>query len=197
MITGVRPFAGDSLGEICAQILTSNPIPPSKRNPEAPAAFDRIVARCLAKNPEERYQSGNDLARALYLVARCGNRLTSAPKRSYWFQRPTHPRDLLAIASAVLLLASAVIAGASLRDWLHARSTPSTAEVPQKRQEDLSLTTGAKIRVTSKHAATSKGDTTKSESPKRPAPRRVPATPVRQTGEVSGSVPPPDPSPFN
>src|SRR6202795_244050 len=64
MITGVRPFAGDSLGEVCAQILTVNPVPPSKLNPTVPAAFDRIVARCLAKNPDNRYQTGHDLGRA-------------------------------------------------------------------------------------------------------------------------------------
>jgi serine/threonine protein kinase len=130
MITGVRPFAGDSLGEVCAQILTTNPIPPSKRNPAVPAAFDRILARCLAKNPDERYQSGHDLARALYLVARCGTKLSPQPKRPYWFSRPARPRDLLAIAAAVLLLASAVSAAGSFRDWVRNRSTPTVSAAP-------------------------------------------------------------------
>ena len=139
MITGVRPFAGNSLGEVCAQILTASPIPPSKRNPNVPAAFDRILARCLAKNPDDRYQCGNDLARALYLVARCGAQLSPQPKRPYWFMRPAHPRDLLAIASAILLLASAVTASGSLHEWLYARSTPAGAAIPAKPSEDLAL----------------------------------------------------------
>ena len=88
MITGVRPFGGNSLGEVCAQILTANPIPPSQLQPTLPAAFDRILARCLAKNPDNRYQSGNDLARALYLVARCQDKLCAQPSRPYWFMRP-------------------------------------------------------------------------------------------------------------
>ncbi len=91
MITGVRPFAGNSLGEVCAQILTANPIPPSKRNPAIPAAFDRIIARCLAKNPDERYQSGNDLARALYLVARCGDKLSVAAETYLLVYAPGAP----------------------------------------------------------------------------------------------------------
>jgi serine/threonine protein kinase len=141
MITGVRPFAGNSLGEVCAQILTDNPVPPSKRNPSIPAAFDRIIARCLAKNPDERYQSGNDLARALYLVARAGDKLSAQPKRPYWFMRPAHPRDLLAIASAVLLLVGAVSAADSLRDWIRAWSTPAVASVVPNSPKDTGFAT--------------------------------------------------------
>ncbi|MGH9741304.1 MAG: serine/threonine-protein kinase [Candidatus Acidiferrum sp.] len=153
-ITGVRPFAGESLGDICAQILIANPVPPSKLNPAIPAAFDRIIARCLAKNPEERYQSGDDLARALYLVARCGNKLSSSKTGPYWFMRPAHPRDLLAIASAVLLIASAVIATGSLRDWLQTRFTPAAFAVRAKPAEDLALAkreqlpSGTEVRTT-------------------------------------------------
>jgi serine/threonine protein kinase len=146
MITGVRPFSGNSLGEVCAQILTSNPIPPSKHNAALPAAFDRIIARCLAKNPDERYQSGNDLARALYLVARAGDKLTVLPKRPYWFMRPAHPRDLLAIASAILLLVGAVTAADSLRAWVRSRATPAIAAVPEKSSADLAFGTHSRIR---------------------------------------------------
>ncbi|MGC1617275.1 MAG: serine/threonine-protein kinase [Candidatus Acidiferrum sp.] len=132
-ITGVRPFAGNSLGDVCAQILTAGPIPPSKLNPAIPAAFDRILARCLAKNPDDRYQSGNDLARALYLVARCGSKLSPEPKRPYWFSRPAHPRDLLAIASVLLLLASGAITASSLQ----MKRTSTIAAVRAKSSADL------------------------------------------------------------
>ena len=141
MITGVRPFAGNSLGEVCAQILTDNPVPPSKRNPSIPAAFDRIVARCLAKNADERYQSGNDLARALYLVARAGDKLSAQPKRPYWFMRPAHPRDLLAIASAILLLVGAVTAADSLRDWIRTWSAPAIASAVPNSPKDAGFAT--------------------------------------------------------
>jgi serine/threonine protein kinase len=141
MITGVRPFSGNSLGEVCAQILTANPIPPSKHNAALPAAFDRIIARCLAKNPGERYQSGNDLARALYLVARAGDKLIALPKRPYWFMRPAHPRDLLAIAAVVLLLAGTVSAADSLRNWIRTRSTPDIASVGPDSSKDAGFAT--------------------------------------------------------
>jgi serine/threonine protein kinase len=153
MITGVRPFAGESLGDVCAQILTAKPIPPTKINPSLPAALDRIIARCLAKNPEERYQSGNDLARALYLVARAGTKLSLQPKRSYWFLRPAHPRDLLAIAAAILMLVSAVIGAGSLRDWIRAKFTEAVAAAPAKSLEDLSLAIDAQTRAASPASA--------------------------------------------
>jgi len=198
MITGVRPFAGNTLGDVCAQILTANPIPPSKLNRAVPTAMDRIVARCLAKNPEERYQSGNDLARALYLVARCGDKLTSRPVRAYWFMRQAHPRDLLAIASVVLLFAGGVIAGGSLRDWFHGRATPSVAALPNRSQEDSGLASQTKVPAApidstpQREKGTEDGQKSASQ-----AKRRARATPVRQTGEVSAATPSTDPSPLD
>jgi eukaryotic-like serine/threonine-protein kinase len=186
MITGVRPFVGDSLGEVCAQILTANPVPPSKLDPAVPAAFDRILARCLAKNPEERYQSGNDLARALYLVARCGDKLLAQPKRTYWFMRPAHPRDLLAIASGVLLLVGAVSGAGSLRDWVRSRSTPSVAAVPAKSTEDLAFTKHTRIPAEPQVPGSADSSPQKSAAKlKTPSRKRTTATEVPQAQPIS------------
>ena len=184
MITGVRPFAGDSLGDVCAQILTAKPIPPTKINPALPAAFDRIIARCLAKDPDQRYQSGNDLARALYLVARAGTKLSLQPKRSYWFLRPAHPRDLLAIASAILLLVSAVIGAGSLRDWIRAQFTQAVAAVPAKSPEDLAITMRPQARTVPQVPASSESVPQKS-APKTSAHKHSSATTVPESREGS------------
>jgi len=195
MITGIRPFAGNSLGEVCAEILTANPIPPSKLNPTLPAAFDRILARCLAKNPDHRYQSGNDLARALYLVARCGDKLSRQPVRPYWFMRPAHPRDLLAIASAVLLLASAVTAASSLRDWLLRRSTPAVAAVPAGNTPGLRLSTLPRT-GTARQAAVPVGSGQPKSLPKTSAGERHAVTPGPPAPERSPDSSFADPSPL-
>jgi len=191
MITGVRPFAGDSLGDVCAQILTAKPIPPTKINPALPAAFDRIIARCLAKNPDQRYQSGNDLARALYMVARAGTKLSAQPKRSYWFLRPAHPRDLLAIASAILLLVSAVIGAGSLRDWIRAQFTKAVAAVPAKSPEDLSLAIDAHTRTASPASAPAEKVPSKAvpkpsahkRSAEKPIPQALENTPITSVSD--------------
>jgi len=184
MITGVRPFAGNSLGEVCAQILTANPIPPSKLRPTLPAAFDRILARCLAKDPDNRYQSGYDLARALYLVARCGDKLSVQLNRPYWFTRPAHPRDLLAIASAVLLLASAVTAAGSLRDWVRTRSTPAVAARPQRSTDSPRWSAHPRTGTIPEAAVPVENDPPKSV-PKTSAGKRSSLTPGPQAREVS------------
>jgi serine/threonine protein kinase len=188
MITGVRPFAGNSLGEVCAQILTANPVRPSKLNARLPAALDRIIARCLRKNPDERYQSGNELARALYLVARCGEKLSTQPNRPYWFMRPAHPRDLLAIASGVLLLIGAVSAAGSLRDWVRTPSLPAIAAVPPKSSQDLAFAKRARIPAEPQAPAPAAGALAKSV-PQASAKRRASTTGVPQAQEISPGDP--------
>jgi len=194
MITGVRPFGGNSLGEVCAQILTANPIPPSKLNPTLPAAFDRILARCLAKNPDDRYQSGNDFARALYLVARCGDKLSAQPKQPYWFARPAHPRDLLAIAAVVLLLASAVTAAGSLRDWVRTRSTPAVTAAPARNSRDLALATRTRIHTAPQVSAPAESVSPK-PVPKTAARKQNSATPASRAQVISPTDAPPGQSP--
>jgi serine/threonine protein kinase len=69
MATGVRPFSGSSVSAVCAQIVSITPAPPSQHNPSLPAAFDHIVMRCLAKNPEDRYATAEALGASLYPFA--------------------------------------------------------------------------------------------------------------------------------
>jgi serine/threonine protein kinase len=70
MLTGVPPFDGSSLGTVCSQIVNFEPARPSRLNPAVPPALDDIVARCLAKNPLDRFESCEEFARALYPFAR-------------------------------------------------------------------------------------------------------------------------------
>ncbi len=63
-LTGSQPYPADSVSVVIASHLT-NPIPrPSEMRPGIPAAFDAVIARGMAKNPEERYASAGDLAAA-------------------------------------------------------------------------------------------------------------------------------------
>jgi serine/threonine protein kinase len=109
MLTGARPFDGSSIGAVCAQILQAAPEPPSRRNPAVPAALDRIVARCLSKNPGDRFASCEDLASALYPLARASSQAAiSKIKRRSWWSRPTRPQDILIGAVACLWLALSI-----------------------------------------------------------------------------------------
>lgn len=70
MVTGQRPFDSDSLQGICSSILSSTPLQASHANPSLPPEFDAMLAKCLAKDPAARYSSGEELAAALYPLAR-------------------------------------------------------------------------------------------------------------------------------
>ena len=65
MLTGQRPFVGDSLVALAWKIAKVEPPPIDKLRPDLPLALRRIVERCLAKAPERRFQTGNELADAL------------------------------------------------------------------------------------------------------------------------------------
>jgi serine/threonine-protein kinase len=62
LLTGVKPFDGDTLTEICVQVVTKDPAPPSEITPGLSIDFDYVLSRALAKDPAMRYQSGSDMA---------------------------------------------------------------------------------------------------------------------------------------
>ena len=65
LLTGEPPFQGETLPEVCAQILTTEPRPIRALQEEIPAELESVVARCLHKEREQRYGSVAELAVAL------------------------------------------------------------------------------------------------------------------------------------
>ena len=127
MLTGARPFDGSSIGAVCAQILKAAPEPPSRRNPGVPAALDRLVARCLSKNPGERFASCDELASTLYPLARARTQLAAPQsKKESWWSRPTRPQDVGIAAAVCLLLALSVPAVRSVRTRLAVPPPPAS-----------------------------------------------------------------------
>jgi serine/threonine protein kinase len=61
-VTGRRPFEGKDSIDSLNKIIRETATPISTFNPGAPADLQRIVRRCLAKDPEERYQTIKDVA---------------------------------------------------------------------------------------------------------------------------------------
>jgi eukaryotic-like serine/threonine-protein kinase len=84
MLTGEKPFAGDSVASTLSQILHQDPRPLNALVPTAPADLVKIVARCLRKDPTRRYQHIADVKVALDDVQEEGlfRPQSSAPSRS-------------------------------------------------------------------------------------------------------------------
>src|SRR5881398_1972740 len=61
LLTGKTPFDGDTPVEIAMKHLSSAPKPPSKLRSDVPPELDKIVLRALAKDPNDRYQSADEM----------------------------------------------------------------------------------------------------------------------------------------
>jgi Tol biopolymer transport system component len=73
MLTGRRAFNGKTQASVIAAVLASEPPPISSLQPMTPPALDRLVRTCLAKDPDERFQSAHDLVLQLKWIAEAGS----------------------------------------------------------------------------------------------------------------------------
>ena len=109
MLTGQRPFLGDSLVALAVKIAKEEPIPIEKLRPDLPASLRRVVERCLAKAPERRFQTGEELSEALGRVlaeldeaARKQNKPRIVPLRVKW-------AAMMALIVAVVMALTATV----------------------------------------------------------------------------------------
>jgi serine/threonine-protein kinase len=70
MLTGRPPFLGDSPVTVASKQVLEQPVPPSKLNPDVSPDLDAVILRAMAKNPANRYQSGEELRADLDRVRR-------------------------------------------------------------------------------------------------------------------------------
>ncbi len=68
MVVGHRPFRGDSLVAVATKIANEAATPIDKARTDVPNSLRRVIDRCLAKNPAQRFQTGGELADALVKV---------------------------------------------------------------------------------------------------------------------------------
>jgi tetratricopeptide (TPR) repeat protein/predicted Ser/Thr protein kinase len=87
MATGHRAFRHQSDAGTISAILTQDPVPMVDRQPQAPQNFQFVVDVCLAKNPDERWQSAHDLSRALSWIRESGSWTKPAPGLRWWQRR--------------------------------------------------------------------------------------------------------------
>jgi len=106
MATGKRAFEGKSQISVASAILEKDPEPISTIQPMSPPALEHVVRSCLAKDPEQRYQTVHDAALELKWIA-AGSRGGAPPARlfSRWWTW----------AASVLLATAGLALGYSLR----------------------------------------------------------------------------------
>ena len=140
MVTGQRPFVGESRLSVLAKILNEDPLPPSRISASVSPELDKIVLRCLRKDPSRRYQTMADLKVALddiEMESAAGNGAVQARSRSS--NRPgAGPRRMWRWAAAVGV--PLVIAGG----YVATRTSPPADNAAPLRAVPLVSLPGAK-----------------------------------------------------
>jgi Tol biopolymer transport system component/tRNA A-37 threonylcarbamoyl transferase component Bud32 len=121
MVTGRKSFEASSRASLIAAVISVNPPPVSTLQPMASPALDRLVQRCLAKSPDDRWQSAGDLRSELEWIAGAGSMAgVPAPIAARRVNRERLAWLAAGLAAALLLALSVWVA-------IHLRHEPAPA----------------------------------------------------------------------
>jgi serine/threonine-protein kinase len=84
MVTGRKAFEGKSEANLIGAIMQADPPVLATSQPLAPPQLDRIVKKCLAKEPDERWQSAPDIRSELQWVVEAGASTAFAGRQRLW-----------------------------------------------------------------------------------------------------------------
>ena len=126
LITGKQTFRKPTSAETMTAILNEDPPSISQSAPNTPPALQRVVHRCLEKNPEQRFQSASDLAFALDALS---DSSITAPSGLHALKGRRFTRLQIAIAAAAVLIA--VGSAALTYFWMQPDPTPRVSNYVQ------------------------------------------------------------------
>jgi serine/threonine protein kinase/Tol biopolymer transport system component len=126
MLTGTRAFEGTSRTSIIAAVLGGPPRAASSLRPLTPPALEHVIAKCLGREREGRWESAADIASELEWIgsSASGDSTTVGMKRPV---RPTVLLTTLAIAAAVLI--AAIVSGVYVTRRLQLAEQPVRSEL--------------------------------------------------------------------
>jgi serine/threonine protein kinase/Tol biopolymer transport system component len=112
MLTGRKAFEGKSRAVLMAAIMTAEPDPLLTAQPLAPPALDHVLKRCLAKDPDDRWQTAHDLLIQLRWLAGSGAVTSAAAsakdRRRRWLMRAALGAAVVAAAALIAPIATYV-----------------------------------------------------------------------------------------
>jgi Tol biopolymer transport system component/predicted Ser/Thr protein kinase len=124
MATGKKAFDGKTTASVIAAVLAAEPAPISSLQPMTPPALERLVKICLAKDPDERFQSAHDLSLQLKWISEAGSQAgVAAPVIAHRRSRERIAWALIGIVAGALI--AAALAFALTRSYLNNQPKPS------------------------------------------------------------------------
>jgi len=106
MATGRRAFEGKSRASLIASILSTQPPPIAQLRPMTPPALDRVVQACLAKDPDDRWQTAHDVMLELRFIAESSSAAgvpVPVARRRAWRERSAWIIAAAAVVAAVVI----------------------------------------------------------------------------------------------
>lgn len=125
MVMGQRTFQRATEADTVSAILNEEPPPITLLSPDTPPALERVIRRCLEKNPEQRFQSASDLAFALEALSDPAWAGSGAHAITV---EPPRQRRLLSVAAALTLV---LVGGLLTYLWLQPKQVPTVANYVQ------------------------------------------------------------------
>jgi Tol biopolymer transport system component/predicted Ser/Thr protein kinase len=135
MATGKKAFEGRSQASLIAKILETDPAPISTLQPMTPPALDRLVKKCLAKEPEKRWQAASDVCDELKWIAEQGKGSQAAMPATSRIAKRGFREGLGWLVAAVTILVAAALVTAVLyfrRPPMEVRAVRFTINPPEK-----------------------------------------------------------------
>jgi Tol biopolymer transport system component len=118
MTTGERAFDGSTRTSLIAAIVSKDPKPLAQLQPLTPPALEHVIAKCLAKDPEDRWQSAHDVAEELRWISEAGSQAGVATTISV--RKKTRERIAWSAAAVLAVVAIAM-------SWMYLRTSQRAA----------------------------------------------------------------------
>jgi serine/threonine protein kinase len=99
MLTGHRPFQGNSTTTVCFKLVNHEPVPASAFESKIPPELDKIVSRAMAKDPAQRYQSGMAMASDIQTLRERSGLIQSADWTERSLKHDATPRYVRGISA--------------------------------------------------------------------------------------------------
>jgi len=139
LLTGEKPFTGNSITEVSIQVATKDPVAPTSVDPTLGADVDYILARVLAKDPDQRYQRGKQLSADIQDFRSGASPRSKASEDATVALPATAIQQTVAMAATVAASPSLPRTAASTS----ATASPSSASAPPSARTALSTPASA------------------------------------------------------
>jgi eukaryotic-like serine/threonine-protein kinase len=138
MISGKRAFDGKSQLSVASAVLEKDPEPLSTVSPLTPPALDHLVRTCLAKEPDDRFQSAHDLKLQLQWITQGGSQI-GAPAVVVSQRKNRQKIFAIGLAAALLLAAAAAILAGTYATRLSSAQQLLRAQIVQPAGYDFAI----------------------------------------------------------